>query len=216
MACRSSTWSLGGKALNYEPCLQIPMLVFDPRLPANRRGQRESALVQSIDVAPTLLELGGAPVPESVQGRSLVPLLRGDATDWREYSYAENLWSTYFGNPRCESVRGHRWKYIRYFKNDRSLYEGFDLRTVYRVNRVNTESYRRSLTSSLNGEQPDYEELFDLESDPHETKNLAASNDNRTVLESMRQRCLGLAKLAKGDVDAPPLTVPLPVGEAGK
>ena len=93
-------FGLGGKALSDEPCLRIPMIVMDPRLPEARRGQRAQQLAQSIDVAPTLLDLAGAPIPSTMQGRSLTPLLRGERTPWRQYAFAENLWSTVFGNPR--------------------------------------------------------------------------------------------------------------------
>lgn len=204
---------LGGKALNYEPCLAIPMIVHDPRAPSGQRGKRVTELVQSIDVAPTLLELAGAATPDSVQGRSLAPFLRGEPAEWRDHAYAENLWSTYFGNPRCESVRGERWKYIRYFRNDRALYEGFDLDTVYEVNDLNTTNYANWLTSSLEGEQPDYEELFDLQNDPHETENLADSPEHAELLADLRRRCLEMARTAKGGPDEPPRTVALPNGE---
>ncbi|MEM9018907.1 MAG: sulfatase-like hydrolase/transferase, partial [Verrucomicrobiota bacterium] len=50
---------LGGKALNYEVCLAVPHIVFDPRMPQASRGQRRRELVQSIDVAPTILDLAG-------------------------------------------------------------------------------------------------------------------------------------------------------------
>ncbi|QDT68852.1 Arylsulfatase [Planctomycetes bacterium MalM25] len=207
---------LGGKALNYEPCLSIPMIAYDPRAPEGRRGVREGALTQSIDLAPTILDLGGADIPDAVQGRSLAPLLRGEKSDWREYAYAENLWSTYFGNPRCESVRGERWKYIRYFANDRKLYESFDPKAVYKVNSVYTDSYRRWLTSSIEGEQPDYEELFDLVNDPEETRNLAGEPGQSSRMAEMRERCLAMAKAAKGPLNKPPATVPLPMGKKGK
>lgn len=207
---------LGGKALNYEPCLAIPMIVYDPRLPVARRGVREPRLVQSIDVAPTLVELAGIDPTDGMQGRSLTPLLAGRSIDWREYAYAENLWSTYFGNPRCESVRGERWKYVRYFANERELYEGFDLAAIYEVNELNTANYHHWLTSSLRGERPDYEELFDLEVDPQETTNLAGAAEHTAVLDSMRQRCLAMARQARGDLDAAPATVRLPIGTAGK
>lgn len=207
---------LGGKALNYEPCLAIPMIVNDPRLPGGRTGRREAALVQSIDVAPTLLDLAGVEPPEAMQGRSLVRLLREGDPEWRTHAYAENLWSTYFGNPRCESVRDERWKYLRYFANDRELYEDFDFSTVYQTNELNTTSYAEWLTSSLTGEEPDYEELFDLRNDPDETTNLADVPEHADILADLRSRCLAMAREAKGDLDAPPETVPLPIGKAGK
>ena len=205
-------FGLGGKALNYEPCLRIPMLVMDPRQPASERGKRLEHLAMSIDIAPTLLEWAGAAIPDTVQGRSLVSILQDNAAEWREAAFAENLWSTIFGNPRCESVRTARWKYIRYFANDRTLYEGIAMKDAYKVIPGQGAAYERWLTSSIKGEEPDYEELFDLESDPEETKNLAADAKYTGVLEEMRGHCQRLVREAKGDVEARPLTLPLPKG----
>ena len=56
----------------------MPLLVVEPRGSA----RVVSRLVQSIDVAPTILELASAKVPGTFEGRSLVPLQRGDSTAW--------------------------------------------------------------------------------------------------------------------------------------
>ncbi|MBI4873807.1 MAG: sulfatase-like hydrolase/transferase [Acidobacteria bacterium] len=197
-------FGLGGKALNYEPCLRIPMIVMDPRLPEPRRGQRLGQLVQSIDVAPTLVDLAGLPAPAAMQGRSLAPLLRGEKVPWREYVFAENLWSTTFGNPRVESVRSADWKYIRYFATGRSLFQ--------KSEGEQARAYLSWLTASVRGLKPDYEELFHVAADPNETANLARDPKNAPMLARMREECDRQVREAKGDLDAPPLTLPLPAG----
>lgn len=203
-------FGLGGKALNYEPCVRIPMIVMDPRLAASRRGQRQPQLVQSIDVAPTLLDIAGIAPPGGMQGRSMTPLLRGVRTPWREYAFAENLWSTVFGNPRIESVRSADWKYIRYFATERSLFgAGGESRESYGVTPEQARAYRNWLTASVRGLKPDYEELFHLAADPNETTNLAGQPKHAEMLAGLRNQCDRLAREAKGDLDAPPLTLPL-------
>jgi arylsulfatase A-like enzyme len=209
----SGEFGLGGKALNYEPCLRIPMIVMDPRVAKERRGRRLGQIVQSIDVAPTLLDLAGLKPPGTMQGRSLVPLLRGEAVRWRESAFAENLWSTVFGNPRVESVRTADWKYIRYFATDRALFgKAEEGPAAYGVTPSQAEAYRSWLTASVRGLKPDYEELFDVAGDPGETANLASDPRHGKRLEAMRRECDRLAREAKGDLDAAPLTVPLPQG----
>jgi len=194
-------YGLGGKALNYEPCLRIPMIVMDPRLPETQRARRLPNLVESIDVAPTLLDLARLKPPASMQGRSMAPLLRGESPRWREYAFAENLWSTQFGNPRVESARSRDWKYIRYFSSDRALFE--------RPAAEQARAYREWLSASARGLQPDHEELFHIASDPDESRNLAGDPAHSAMLARMRVECGRLVREAKGHLDADPDTVSL-------
>lgn len=203
-------FGLGGKALNYEPCLRIPMIIHDPRMPERIRGLRAEQLVMSIDIAPTLLQLAGLRPPRSMQGRSLVPILRDEVVLWRDYTFAENLWSTFFGNPRCESVTSSRWKYIRYFANDRSIFDD----DPYKVTPERAALYAKWLNSSIAGEQPVHEELFDLLFDPNESQNLALQPSHRSVLERMRAECHRLVREARGDPATPPATVPIVAPES--
>jgi arylsulfatase A-like enzyme len=175
-------FGIGGKALNYEPCLRVPLIVMDPRSAANLRGRRESRFALSVDIAPTLMALAGVEIPATVQGRSLTPLLRGASTDWRTYAFAENLWATAFGNPRIETIRDAEWKYSRYFANDLSTGPGGGAG----VPPSDAAAYRRWLTSSIQGEEPNYEELFHLAVDPDETTNLAGAAEHRDVLKRLR------------------------------
>ena len=63
----------------YEETLRVPLVVYDARLEAGRVPQ----VVESIDILPTVRDLAGLPVPPSVQGRSLRPLLDGQSGVWR-------------------------------------------------------------------------------------------------------------------------------------
>ena len=214
----SGEFGLGGKALNYEPCLHVPMIVFDPTRPAGHRGRRSTALVQAIDVAPTLLDYAGVAIPDTVQGKSLRPLIEGHRESVREFSFSENLWSTYFGNPRIESVRDLEWKYIRYFAVDRSLFAQSDPKkpfSLYAVSPEQREAYAHWLTASVKGEAPVHEELFHLASDPHETANLASSPAYAAQLDRIRKACQSMVTLAKGKIEAPPATVPVNDENAG-
>jgi len=73
----------------YEPSARIPMLVRLPESMGVTQGRADDHLVELMDVMPTLLEAAGAPVPDTVDGQSLLPLLRGSAGDWREYLHGE-------------------------------------------------------------------------------------------------------------------------------
>ena len=58
--------------------MRVPLVAYDPRSDVAQRGVRLEQMALNIDLAPTLLELAGLPVPAMVQGRSLLPLLHGD------------------------------------------------------------------------------------------------------------------------------------------
>jgi arylsulfatase A-like enzyme len=201
-------FGLGGKALNYDTCLRVPFIAFDPRTATRLKSHRSAALVQSIDLAPTLLDLAGIAIPAEMQGKSFRPALAGESFAPRAHAFAENLWVTYSGNPRCESVRSADWKYIRYFKNDRALFaraagdgEGGA------VSDDLAAAYAGWLTASIRGEKPVHEELFDLRADPDEARNLARDPAHAAKLRELRAECQRLVTEAKGEVSAPPRTL---------
>ena len=101
------------KRFAYEESIRVPFVIRYPRLVAP--GAKIDALALNIDVAPTLVELAGAEPLERVEGRSLVPLLRGRRTPWRESFLAEYFLEKVAPRaPAWQAVRTARWKYIRY------------------------------------------------------------------------------------------------------
>lgn len=114
------------KRLMYEPSIRVPMLV---RLPARiKSGQVNSKqMVLNIDVAPTILELAGVPVPLWMQGRSFLSLLENRDTSWRDAFFYE-----YYEYPAEHCARKHhgirteRWKLIHYWEQPEE-WELYDL-----------------------------------------------------------------------------------------
>ena len=70
--------------------------------------------VLSIDMAPTILALAGLAPPPVMQGKSLGPLLAGEAVEWRDEWFYEHRFEHPF-IPKSEGVRGKRWKYVRFY-----------------------------------------------------------------------------------------------------
>ena len=97
--------------------------------PGHVEGGKEIAqLTQNIDFAPTFLALAGAPVPTGMHGQSLVPLLEGKATAWRDaiyYHYYESQ-ATHMV-PAMYGVRTDRYKLVRYYEPQWNSWELFDL-----------------------------------------------------------------------------------------
>ncbi|MCF7818379.1 MAG: sulfatase [Kiritimatiellales bacterium] len=119
-----------GKWLPYEQSLRVPLVVYDPRLPASARGQVLAEDVLNVDIAPTILSLAGAAVPKQMEGTDLSPLLRGEHPDWRkdfffEHTYSETGKRTI---PKSVGVRVGHWKYIRYISETPPYEQLFDLK----------------------------------------------------------------------------------------
>jgi arylsulfatase A-like enzyme len=122
-------WYLGDlglydKRFMYEPGLRVPLIM---RGPGVRPGIAPESLVANIDLAPTFLDLAGLPIPDWMQGESLVPLLRGEVpADWRQSVYYR-----YYHDPGHHDTRAHygvrtaTHKLIHYWKKD--AWELFDL-----------------------------------------------------------------------------------------
>jgi arylsulfatase A-like enzyme len=117
-------WLLG-KSVPYEEAIRVPLIIRYPRLIQGLR--RDGHLVLNLDLAPTVAELAGVAVPERVDGRSLVPLLRAADTNgavpWRSDFLIESF-STVPAPHRA--VRSDRWKYVRN-ESDPPFEELYDL-----------------------------------------------------------------------------------------
>ncbi|MGH7598886.1 MAG: sulfatase/phosphatase domain-containing protein, partial [bacterium] len=117
------------RRLAYEESIRMPLLVRYPRLIKAGTVRDEFAL--NIDLAPTLLALAGAPVPDNMQGCSLVPLLKDDKPKWRDAFLIEYYSDRVF--PRMlqmgyKALRDGRWKYIHYLELE-GMDELYDLKT---------------------------------------------------------------------------------------
>ncbi|MCU0916566.1 MAG: sulfatase [Planctomycetes bacterium] len=113
----------------FEESIRIPMLAYAPGW--IKPGTQVTPMVQNIDIAPTLLEAAGVPVPPQagMDGRSFVPLLRGETTSWRDHILYEYHWEWNFpATPTVFALRTERYKYI--FYHGVWDYDGFyDLQT---------------------------------------------------------------------------------------
>ncbi|WP_162342924.1 sulfatase-like hydrolase/transferase [Cyclobacterium salsum] len=113
---------LAGKWLMYDNSIRVPLMVYDPRL-TNHMDSEEMAA--NVDVPATILDLAGVQVPEAYQGKSLMPVVKGERLN-RDTVLIEHLWD--FENiPPSEGLRTAEWKYFRYV-NDKSIEELYHLR----------------------------------------------------------------------------------------
>ncbi len=150
------------KGTLYDPGIQVACLT---RWPGRIEGGSSSgALTSNADVMPTLLEAAGLSVPARVQGRSFLGLLTGEGERARSSVFAEKTYHEHYDPIRC--VRTERLKFIRNFEERPNLVMPSD---------IYNSPTRQSMTDdeAFWGRRP-AEELYDLEVDPRELKNLAA------------------------------------------
>ena len=138
----------------YDCAIRVPLII---RWPGKyKAGLRSDALVEMVDVAPTLLEAAGIPVSSGMQGRSLTPVLTGQTTQHRDSIYSEHFDSSFLYDPppMAACVRNERHK-LAYYHN---LGMG---------------------------------ELYDLQSDPGEVRNLWTSAAAKDVRQEMMEKLMG-------------------------
>jgi arylsulfatase len=153
----------------YDCAMRVPLMI---RWPGKyKAGQKVDALVEMVDLMPTLLDAVGIPVPDGVQGRSLTPLLTGATAAHRDSVYSEHYDSS-------------------------SLYDPPPMATSIRTSKAKMTVYH-SLSSG---------ELYDLEKDPGEVRNLWDDPNARGAKEELSAKLI--ARMA-GTID------PLPVRRSG-
>ena len=202
-------YGLGGKALCYEKLTHVPLIIYDPKAPDSRRGQTCDALVQSIDLAPTMLKMAGIPIPKDFQGKDISSFIYGVSVAVRDYIFTENLWSTSFGNPRCEAIQDKEWKYIRYYENNtfpaiKKIKTAKALgikvnKMLYGVHDSDIAIYRAYIEAALDGEKPVYEELYHLKTDPLEANNLVQEKQYQEELNRLKAAWWLALKAARGE-----------------
>ena len=137
------------KRTAYEESMRVPLLMSGGGLPA---GASVEEVAANIDIAPTILEAAGLQ-PPAMDGRSLLPLVRGQRVAWRDTLLYEYYWERNFPQtPAMHALRGAQYKYIRYY----GLW--------------------------------DTDELYDLQADPLETRNLIRDPEHRKLLVQLNSQ----------------------------
>lgn len=132
----------------FEVSIRVPLLAYAPGLIAP--GRRIEEMVQNIDIAPTLLDAAGCPVPDDpgmdggMDGRSFFPLLEGRKVPWRDHIIYEYHWEWNFpATPTLFAIRTDRYKYIYYHGIwDRNSLHDLATDPLERHNLIDVPAYR--------------------------------------------------------------------------
>jgi arylsulfatase A-like enzyme len=139
------------KRFMYEESIRMPFLVRWPRV--IRPGTRSDAIALNVDFAPTFLDAAGLPPSPDMQGRSLLPVLRGRTpADWRTSMYYRYYHDPGHHNTRAHlGVRTRTHKLIHFWKKDQ--WELFDLaKDPYELHNLYGQAGQDALTASLKAE----------------------------------------------------------------
>ncbi|MCP5120163.1 MAG: sulfatase-like hydrolase/transferase, partial [bacterium] len=107
-------WQLGehgmwNKHSCFETSMHAPLIFVAPSTEQVRPGIRVSALTEFIDIYPTLCELTGVPLPEHLEGRSALPLMKNPAAPWKPYAVGRFR--------QGDTIRSDRYRFSEYTNN---------------------------------------------------------------------------------------------------
>ncbi len=149
--------NLWGKMTNFEICTRSPLILSAPgRAPA---GASTDALVEFVDLYPTLVELCGLKMPAGLEGASLAPLLANPKRQWKKAAFSQ------FPRPVASNLRGGKPDIMGYS--------------------IRTNRYRYTEWREMTGGEVRARELYDHDKDPLETRNLARLPEFAQTLEEL-------------------------------
>lgn len=190
-----------GKGYAYESGLNVPLVVYAPEkwrhlLPVNA-GKSVDGFVSFIDFGPTVLNLAGVDVPETMDGKPFLgegvtarDLIRRDEA----FGYADRFDEKY---DLVRTFRKGKYKYIRNYQpfNFDGLFNDYRYKMLaYREWRAMYQAGELNAVQSQFFEPREAEALYDIEKDPHETNNLADDPKSASVLRDLRQRLTNQVK----------------------
>lgn len=194
-----------GKWELYDYGIHIPLVVRWPGTVA--AGSTSPAMVSSVDLLPTLIQMTGAQPPRHTDGMSFMPVLTGRTSSHRERIFATHTRDLNMNYYPMRAVRDSRYKYIRNLAPERAY-------TCHITNSNNFEAnggeqlWNSWLMEANRSEEArekvkgyqhrPAEELYDLENDPAELQNLAGAPELETVKSELRSR-LGRWMRQQGD-----------------
>lgn len=182
------------KASTYGEGLHVPFVVAGPNV---TKGQVSEALISHTDIMPTVLDFLGLPIPETVQGASVLPVFTGkqERVAGRDYVFAEH-------NSHGPDVREHfpsrvvfdgQYYYIKNLMPNKSYllpadlraYKGWSNRSYQAaIEAKETHPMQYNLLRTLEKGRP-AQELYDMKNDPYQLVNLADNDDYKEKLEEM-------------------------------
>lgn len=176
----------GGKGTLYDAGIQTPLIFnWTDRI---RPGSKYAGLLSVIDLAPTILEVTGVPIPDGWYGRSFRGIFNDTALPGRTHVFAERNWHNC--DEHMRSVRTPRYKLIRNAYTELPLGNPADVSMSpawYALKEKQREDLLTPAQARLFRAPRPAVELYDLENDPHELVNLAGHPEYQELVRELSQ-----------------------------
>ena len=179
---QGAQWPLGKWNL-YDAGIRTPLIAVWPGV--IQPGTQTGAMVSWVDLLPTFVEAAGGTPPKDIDGRSFAAVLRGRAETHRKHIFATHSGDGRMNVYPIRCVRTERYKYILNLRPDCrhtthiDLARGKDGLVVWRSWERAAETDAHAAAVVRRYAQRPREELYDLDADPRETRNLAASGEHQ-------------------------------------
>lgn len=141
------------KHTNFEVATRSPLIFHVPGMKS--AGTKTDALVEFVDIYPSLAEACGLPVPEACEGLSFMPLIKDPSLEWKDAAFSQYPFTDY---------------------ETKKKYMGYSMRT---------DRYRYTEHVNLKTDEVDFRELYDHENDPEENINLAINPEYAQIIEEL-------------------------------
>jgi arylsulfatase A-like enzyme len=180
-----------GKQFCYDSGLNVPLIIRWPTAFAAPRhvkaGTVDDRLLEAIDLAPTMLAIGGASAPDTMQGRSFIGANAGPPKQY-VFGARDRCDETVF---RFRTVRDRQYRYIRNFTPERPFlqpneYKERSYPAWNLLRELHAAGKLTPMQAALCASTMPEEELYDLQNDPHEIRNLAKAPEHHKALERLR------------------------------
>ncbi len=137
------------KRTAYEESMRVPLLAREPGL--IKPGTVVNQMVLNLDIGPTILDLAGVKEPAQMQGKSFLPLLKGEDVKWRDRIFYEYYWENAFPQtPTQFAVRTDQYKFIR-TQGVWDIDQLFDIqKDPYELNNLIRDPGHQQIAKSLN------------------------------------------------------------------
>lgn len=179
---------LRGKRTSYEGGVRVPLIVSWAGMV--KKGQVNDALVSTLDLMPTFLDVAKAEPVDGLTGRTLSPFLKGQAGDRREYLFTEyHTHSAHNFYPQ-RTVRDRRFKLIHNLMPDEVNpgYEFTRRKFFEKLHEVVSKAPHPVRSAYERMQRPPEYELYDLQTDPHEFSNLANETRHAETLTELKNQ----------------------------